>query len=147
MACRPSIAQPWYRDGLRFECTRCGHCCTAPGAVRVTDDEIEALARRLELSPAEFREAHTRRLRGGEVSLREKSSGECVFYDRRAGCTVYAARPRQCRSWPFWRAVVHSRERWEEESRHCPGMGRGPLHPADAVRRSAASDGTSGTLS
>ena len=27
----------WYRDGLRFECTRCGACCTgAPGYVWVT---------------------------------------------------------------------------------------------------------------
>ena len=30
------MAEPWYRDGLRFECTRCGHCCTgAPGYVWV----------------------------------------------------------------------------------------------------------------
>ena len=29
-------AEPWYRDGLRFACTRCGACCTgAPGYVWV----------------------------------------------------------------------------------------------------------------
>ena len=35
----------WYRDGLRFECTQCGKCCTgAPGYVWVDDDEVEALS-------------------------------------------------------------------------------------------------------
>ena len=26
--------EPWYRDGLRFQCTQCGNCCTGdPGVV------------------------------------------------------------------------------------------------------------------
>ncbi len=104
---------PWYRDGLRFTCTRCGNCCTGdPGTVRVTDDEIDALAALLGIDRDEFRGLYTRELRGGEVSLVEKRSNDCVFWDRKAGCRVYAARPRQCRAWPFWRAVVHSSETW-----------------------------------
>ena len=35
---------PWYREGLRFECIRCGGCCTGfPGTVRVTNEEIEEI--------------------------------------------------------------------------------------------------------
>ena len=140
-------SDPWYRDGLRFACTECGNCCTGQsGAVRISDAEIEALAASLDLADAEFREIYTRTLRGGDVSLREKSTRECIFFDRDRGCTVYALRPRQCRTWPFWRGVVHSEERWNEEAQGCPGMNRGPLHDAAAIGETARTDGTGGRL-
>jgi hypothetical protein len=40
--------------------------------------------------------------------------------------------------------VVHSPERWAEEAERCPGMGRGPLHDATWIERTARDDGTSG---
>lgn len=137
------MAEPWYAEGLRFACTRCGNCCQGSGTVRVSDAEITRLAHRLSLEDAEFRELHTRVLRGGAVSLRERRDGACVFYDASAGCRVYEDRPRQCRTWPFWRGVVHSPERWAEEARDCPGMDRGSIHSARSIARSAARDGTS----
>ena len=134
----------WYPDGLQFTCTRCGRCCTGdPGTVRVTDDEIEALASLLDLERDEFRAHYTRTLRGGEVSLVEKRNNDCVFWDRSAGCRVYAERPRQCRTWPFWRAVVHSPETWADEARSCPGMNQGLRRDAASVSAIAAEDGTS----
>lgn len=46
--------EPWYADGLRFECTRCGHCCTGePGTVRVYEEEIGTLASFLKLAEHE----------------------------------------------------------------------------------------------
>ena len=31
---KPADSGPWYADGLSFECTMCGNCCTGPpGAV------------------------------------------------------------------------------------------------------------------
>ncbi len=138
---------PWYRDGLRFQCQRCGNCCTGgSGSVRVSDAEIEALARRLGLADAEFRAAYTRRLRDGAVSLRERRGGDCVFYERGQGCRVYEVRPTQCRSWPFWRSVVYSQERWDEEAELCPGMNRGPRHAAEDIRAISEADGTSGEI-
>ena len=39
-------AEPWYQDGLKFNCTQCGDCCTgAPGFVWVNQAEIEAMAK------------------------------------------------------------------------------------------------------
>jgi Fe-S-cluster containining protein len=133
---------PWYGDGLCFECQRSGNCCTgASGTVRVSDDEIEALARRLELPIHEFCAIYTRRLRGGDVSLREKRGGDCVFYDREArGCKVYEDRPRQCRTWPFWPSVLASEERWNEEARDCPGMNRGPRRTREEIEALLALD-------
>ena len=111
-------------------------------ALSLRPDLFEA---RLGLAPDEFRAACTRPLRGGEISLRERRDGSCVFYSK-GGCSVYAVRPRQCRTWPFWRAVLHSPERWADEAADCPGMGRGALHARDAIERLVADDGTSGRL-
>ena len=139
-----SSDERWYRTGLQFTCTRCGNCCTGDsGTVRVSDDEIEALASLLELDRDEFRALYTRGLRGGAVSLVEKRNNDCVFWDRSTGCTVYAARPRQCRTWPFWSAVVHSPETWQEEARGCPGMNQGKRHDAASITAIASDDGTS----
>ena len=134
---------PWYVDGLRFACTRCGNCCQGTGAVRVSDAEIARLSRRLELDEREFRAMYTRRLRDGDVSLRETREKACVFYDPAGGCRVHSDRPLQCRTWPFWSAVVHSPERWAEEVRDCPGMNRGPRYDAGHIARTAQRDGTS----
>ena len=142
---------PWYQDGLRFSCTRCGNCCSGtPGSVLVNDAEIEELAAHLDLADPEFREIYTRPLRKGDVSLREKRNGECIFYrsaaseDAPRGCGVYLHRPQQCRTWPFWRGVVHSPERWAEEARGCPGMNRGTLRTAAEILETSQDDGTRG---
>lgn len=140
-------SQPWYGEGLRFECTRCGHCCGGgPGTVLVDEDEIAALARRFDLSVSEFRREYTRTLEGGAVSLQEKSNYECVFYDSEAGCTVYEDRPTQCRTWPFWRANVRSERDWERAARHCEGMNRGRLYRHEEIEDRASDDGTSLSL-
>src|SRR5437773_2864153 len=93
----PGMNNPWYKDGLRFSCTQCGHCCTgAPGFVWVNDEEIQAIATFLEEPIEQVIAAHTRAEYRGR-SLRERNNGDCVFYDKTAGCTIYAARPGQCR--------------------------------------------------
>lgn len=139
--------EPWYGEGLRFECTRCGNCCGgAPGTVLVDDDEIAALAERLGMDVLEFRRRFTRKVGGGVVSLQEKPNHECIFYDADVGCTVYEDRPTQCRTWPFWRENVRSRRAWERAARHCRGMNRGRLYRRQEVEAQAAGDGTSLSL-
>jgi Fe-S-cluster containining protein len=133
-------SEAWYRDGLRFECGRCGHCCRGAGNVWVTDADVARLAEVLEVSDAELRARYTRRRSRG-VSLRQKRNQDCVFWDAETGCQVYAQRPRQCRSYPFWAAVVRTSESWQAEAERCPGVGRGPLHSATAIDASAADDG------
>jgi Fe-S-cluster containining protein len=110
--------------------------------VRVSDGEIAVLARRLGLPDAEFRGLYTRRLRGGELSLRERRGGDCVFYEEGRGCTVHPERPRQCRTYPFWSANLHSSESWEAESEECEGIGRGPTWSAEQIETLRRDDGT-----
>lgn len=130
-----SVSEPWYKDGLAFECTRCGKCCTGePGFVWVNDAEIDALAEAVGETREEFLALRTKLL-GGRRSLREKANGDCVFWDREQGCTVYEQRPRQCRTWPFWESNVATPEDWEETCRICPGSGSGTLISAEEITR------------
>lgn len=119
--------------GLAFECTMCGACCTGGGGfVLVDDDEIAALARRLGLTPEEFRFRHTHATPRG-LSLNERLSRhglDCEFLDRetipgKAICGVYEDRPRQCRTWPFWKSNLASQDAWRRARAVCPGIGRG----------------------
>jgi len=127
------MSEPWFADGLRFRCTRCGHCCTgAPGFVWVKDAELAALADFLGESIEEVTGLYTRLAKGGRT-LREKSNGDCVFYDRKRGCTVYPVRPRQCRTWPFWESNVASPEAWQHTCQACPGSGKGELISAEEI--------------
>jgi hypothetical protein len=109
----------------------------------VNEEEIAALAATLGLGDAAFRERYTRRLRGGDISLIERDNLDCVFYDRKRVCTVYAHRPRQCRTWPFWRSLMHSPETWAEEAKNCPGLDFGPLHSTEEIAEMILDDGTS----
>ena len=126
--------KPWFEKGLRFECTGCGDCCTgAPGFVWVNRDEITDLAQSVGLSVPDFETKYVRQV-GIRKSLVEYDNGDCVFFDPRARkCTVYEARPRQCRTWPFWGSNVDTPESWRHTCEVCPGSGKGPLHTADQV--------------
>jgi Fe-S-cluster containining protein len=78
----------------------------------------------------------------GKWSLREQvgpGGMDCVFLtwdqDGRSGCSLYAARPGQCRTWPFWAENLVSPEAWEGTRLRtpCPGMGSGPIVSVDEI--------------
>jgi Fe-S-cluster containining protein len=134
----PQRNSPWYRDGLAFSCTRCGACCTgAPGYVWVSADEIQQLAEFRGETVEEF-SARFVRLVGDRYSLIEKPGGDCIFWDKEAGCTVYPARPRQCRAWPFWPENVSKPGDWDRVREVCPGAGQGRLYSLTEIRSSLA---------
>lgn len=130
--------ESWYQDGLKFECTRCGACCTgAPGYVWVNKQEIADIAALRGEAAESVTAAYVRRV-GARHSLREQANGDCVFYDRERGCTVYAARPRQCRSWPFWDNNLKTPQAWGQTCQECPGAGKGTFFSVEQVQAQAA---------
>jgi uncharacterized protein len=129
------MSDPWYKDGLSFTCTRCGHCCTGePGFVWVEDDDLAAIAAQRGETLDEVKALYTRWTDRGRT-LREKSNGDCVFFDRKEGCTVYAVRPPQCRTWPFWESNVATPEAWQRTCEVCPGSGQGELISVEEITR------------
>jgi Fe-S-cluster containining protein len=125
---------PWYRDGLNFQCTQCGDCCTgAPGYVWVTSEEIVALAAARGMDPQTFEAQYVRQV-GARKSLKERPNGDCVLFDNQTRrCTAYAARPRQCRTWPFWDSNLRTPADWQHTCQVCPGSGHGRLYTLDEI--------------
>ena len=125
-----STKKRWYQKGLKFNCTGCGDCCTgAAGYVWVNQEEIAKLADLLNQSVDEFENMYIRKI-GIRKSLKELPvSFDCVFLDSETRkCQVYKARPRQCRTWPFWDSNLKTPEDWERTCQVCPGSGTGKLY-------------------
>ncbi len=125
---------PWYRDGLAFECTGCGNCCSGePGFVWVNDAEIAALAIEMAMSFDDFERQFVRQV-GFRKSLVEYPDGDCIFlHPENRKCTVYAARPLQCRTWPFWSSNLRRRSDWTKTCEVCPGSGTGRVYTLSEI--------------
>lgn len=97
----------------------------------MTREEQERLASFLSMTLETFLKTYTV-LIGRRRSL--IGAGQCVFLDGVTNrCTVYDARPSQCRSFPFWERNLDSVEAWVETARQCEGIGRGNLIPVEAL--------------
>ena len=142
----PDGGDEWYADGLTFECTQCGNCCTGPpGYVWFTDEEAKAMADYLSMSVKAFRDNFAHKVYG-RWSLGEHKTQygyDCVFLQRdetgKALCSVYPTRPKQCRTWPFWPENLRSMRDWLDVTRTCPGVkrgmdGEGTFYPIEQIR-------------
>lgn len=134
--------EPWYAPGLRFECTACGKCCTNHGEfsyVYANREERTALARHFGLTREEFDGRYCEPVEGG-VSFRSRDEA-CIFLQ--AGkCSIYALRPAQCRTFPFWPELLADEESWRRDvASFCPGAGQGKLHGVEEIRAQARRSG------
>lgn len=113
----------WYKEGLPFQCTGCGKCCTGfPGFVWVSDEEIEAMSQHLKLSVEEFTKQYLW-LYEGRLSLKESDKDyDCIFLKDKKICTIYPVRPKQCRTYPFWPKNLENPEAWKAVSTECEGV-------------------------
>lgn len=133
-------SEPWYKDGLQFQCTQCGNCCSGfEGYVWVNEEELAEIAAYLGKPVEEVRRDHTRAV-GKRRSLTEVGSNhDCTFFDPKTrGCTVYTARPRQCRNWPFWNSNLATPAAWRAVQQTCPGAGHGNFFSLEEIEAQAA---------
>jgi Fe-S-cluster containining protein len=142
---RASTKPPWYHEGLRFDCTRCGNCCSgAPGYVWVDADERARIAEHLGLTTETFTRRHVRRV-GRGFSLLELPGGDCEFLERfedaTTGCRIHEVRPVQCRTWPFWKSNLRSERAWRITGKDCPGCDRGDVRPRDEIEAALRENG------
>jgi Fe-S-cluster containining protein len=116
----------FFDAGIRFECRRCGVCCTGdPGVVRVSEREIADIAAYLGTPVSTVVETFLYPWESGH-SIKEDGCGRCLFLED--GCRIYPVRPTQCRTFPFWFANLRSEARWHEIHSQCPGIGSGHLY-------------------
>ncbi|MEZ5329369.1 MAG: YkgJ family cysteine cluster protein [Verrucomicrobiales bacterium] len=111
---------------ITYVCQRCANCCKWPGEVKVTSEEISAIAQFLDMSETAFLEKHTalRENRQG-LTLLEKPNGECEFLEGNH-CRLQAVKPEQCRDFPNkwrfpgWRQVCEAIPVRLEENQPAP---------------------------
>ena len=106
-------------------CEACGgNCCIGEsGYIWINKAEIEKLASILNLSVKEVAIQYLRKV-GYKYSIQEKKITQnnyaCAFFDlEKRCCSVYEARPIQCRTFPFWDYFKNN----EQEVYHeCPAI-------------------------
>ena len=108
------------------------------------DAEIAVIAKALRLNVATFTKRYVVP-DGARRSLIERKNGDCIFLERdadgRAGCAIHAARPTQCRTWPFWKSNLQSKRTWAAAAKGCPGMDAGEYHALPVIQAALASNG------
>jgi Fe-S-cluster containining protein len=90
----------------KFICSGCGECCRWSGAVLLMESDRPRLAAHLGLSEQEFIDLHTRLAPNRQqLALLDQADGSCAFLEGDR-CSVYEARPEQCRTFPYaWRVA------------------------------------------
>lgn len=130
---------PWYAEGLRFECTGCGQCCTgSPGYTWVNEEEIQSIAEFLKMTVEEFSQKYLRRVKGRFSLLEHPKTFDCVFLKDKK-CQIYSVRPTQCRTYPWWPQNLKSEKDWHAAARFCEGIqAQAPLISCQAIEEQKA---------
>jgi Fe-S-cluster containining protein len=109
--------------------------------VWVEEDEVEPLARALDMTPAAFAASLLRHVadpRDGRLRLalreRDARGGACALLEGANHCGAYDARPRHCASFPYWPEVMADESAFESARSTCPGIA---VVPDESVRRRA----------
>jgi len=106
-------------------CDTCaGNCCIGEsGNIWINNQEIENLSIHLNI-PLEELILNFLEKRGYKYSLKEvqlsKDNYACIFFDLdKKQCSIYEARPIQCKTFPFWDYFKNNKE---EVIKECPAI-------------------------
>ncbi len=130
----------WYVGGLHFECMQCGACCAGPdeGCIWVTKAEIELIAKYLDEPVEQLWGKYLKHIGRRATIIEELISRDCIFLtgaDGQRSCSIYAVRPNQCRTWPFWPDNLTTPNDWNRAAMKCPGINRGRLYGFEEIER------------
>jgi Fe-S-cluster containining protein len=85
----------------------------------------------LKIPTAQFTRQYCRKT-DGVFHLKDGDGPECIFLKGKR-CSVYAVRPMQCRTWPFWPEVMSAKTWAKDVQAYCPGVGKGRLIRAEEI--------------
>lgn len=99
-----------------YLCQRCTACCRWPGFVRVTEQEIGAIAAHLGMEEEAFIQDCTRlRPNRNGLALIDREDGACFFLKGNE-CSIHSVKPQQCKdfpnawNFPGWREICEAIE-------------------------------------
>lgn len=131
------MTKKWWEEGVRFECQGSGNCCTSHGEygfVFLTKEDRQRMAKHLKMSNSSFTKKYCQNRNGAYHLIEDGIHLDCLFLKNKK-CSIYEARPTQCRTWPFWPEVMNAKTWNQEVKNFCPGVGKGPVVSAAEIRR------------
>jgi Fe-S-cluster containining protein len=111
-----------FDDSKCFECG--GRCCTGEsGNIWINKEEMADLASLLDIDVEELKKIYLKKIKY-KYSIKEYMTKEfgyvCAFFDtQKKMCQIYEARPKQCRTFPFWDSFINNIEEVKQE---CPAI-------------------------
>ncbi|PPR46361.1 MAG: hypothetical protein CFH19_01289 [Alphaproteobacteria bacterium MarineAlpha5_Bin9] len=115
------------KNEIRFKCQGSSNCCVSRGSygfVYLSNIDLKRLSKYFNISKETFKKKYCN-FTDGYLSLKEfKKNGDCQFLKRKR-CSVYKARPIQCRTWPFWKENMNAKKWNKNIMSFCPGVGKG----------------------
>ncbi len=111
-----------------FDESRCGscggNCCIGEsGYIWINANEMQVLATHLCININELKDKYLFKV-NEKYSIKEKfisnNNYACAFFDLdKKQCSIYTARPSQCRSFPFWE---YFKNNIDELKKECPAI-------------------------
>jgi len=116
-----------YSKNIHFKCQGSANCCVSRGSygfVYLSLIDLKKISKFFKLDKIKFIRKYCE-YTNGFLHLREtKKNGDCIFLKNKR-CSIYSARPIQCRTWPFWEENMQAKK-WNHSLKNfCPGIGKG----------------------
>jgi len=131
-----------YEKGLRFKCQGSANCCVSRGSygfVYLSLKDIKILSKFIELNTIDFIKLYCDKTNGFTHFKERKKNGDCQFLSNKK-CSIYKARPTQCRTWPFWSENMKSKNWNNEIAKFCPGVGKGKVVSKATIEKKILED-------
>ena len=126
-----------FLKGIRFQCQGSSNCCVSRGSygfVYLSKKDLIKIAKYLNVSINLFKKKYCE-YSDGYLHLKEINvNGNCQFLENKK-CSIYTARPMQCRTWPFWKENMNTKKWNKELINFCPGIGKGKLISSSMIQK------------
>ena len=127
----------FFKKGINFKCQGSSNCCVSRGSygdVYRSKKDLIKIAKYLNVSIKLFKKKYCE-FSDGYLHLKEtNANGDCQFLENKK-CSIYTARPIQCRTWPFWKENMNAKK-WNKELIYfCPGIGKGNLISSSMIQK------------
>ena len=126
-----------FKKGINFQCQGSSNCCVSRGNygyVYLSKKDLIKIAKYFNLTTDLFKKKYCE-FSDDYLHLRElNNNGNCQFLINKK-CSIYTARPIQCRTWPFWKENMNAKKWKGEIIDFCPGIGKGKLISASTIQK------------
>ncbi|KAG2487265.1 hypothetical protein HYH03_014106 [Edaphochlamys debaryana] len=114
----------------------CGKCCTGPGEVWVSPEEVVKISAHLGCSPEHFLVNYClpySKYKGWRMLKTQPESevDACIFLGADNKCSIHTVRPLQCSTYPWWPELTDDKDWAWEKTNVCEGFDHPEAGPLD----------------